>query len=167
MPFKLSSSAFPNNGSIPQQYTCDGANSPPPLKWHGVPATAKSLALIVVDPDAPDPQAPKRTYVHWVVYDIPASANGIGDAGSAPAGARDGLNDWNRRGYGGPCPPIGRHHYFFKLFALDTVLDELRDPTKGQTGAGHARSHHRAGRADRHVPARGGQVGPTRPPRSA
>ena len=83
--------------------------------------------MIVDDPDAPDPAAPKRTYVHWIVYDIPTTA---GTVNPLPAGAREGLNDWKRRGYGGPCPPVGRHRYFFKLYALDTVLGELRDPTK-------------------------------------
>lgn len=130
MTLKLSSPAFSHNGSIPPQYTCDGGDSPPPLEWGGVPANAKSLALIVDDPDAPDPKAPKRTYVHWVVYDIPPSTPGLVAGESAPAGARDGLNDWKRLGYGGPCPPIGRHRYFFKLYALDAVLGELRDPTK-------------------------------------
>jgi Raf kinase inhibitor-like YbhB/YbcL family protein len=123
----LGSSAFSHNGTIPKEHTCDGGDAPPPLKWEGVPADAKSLALIVDDPDAPDPAAPKRTYVHWVVYDIPTSTGAIS---STPTGAREGLNDWKRRGYGGPCPPIGRHRYFFKLYALDTMLGELRDPTK-------------------------------------
>ncbi len=130
MALELSSPTFSPNGLIPKQYTCDGADTAPLLKWDGVPPSAKSLALIVDDPDAPDPQAPKRTYVHWVVYDIPTSTHGTSPSGSAPAGAREGLNDWKRRGYGGPCPPIGRHRYFFKLFALDTLLGELRDPTK-------------------------------------
>src|SRR5258708_15690621 len=129
MALELSSPAFSDNGQIPAQHTCDGADSAPLLKWDGVPPAAKSLALIVDDPDAPDPKAPRFTYVHWVLYDIPASAGGTGAGGSVPAGAREGLNDWKRRGYGGPCPPIGRHRYFFKLFALDTALGELRHPT--------------------------------------
>lgn len=145
MQFKLSSPAFPPNGSIPDTYTCDGPDTPPPLKWAGAPEGTKSLALIVDDPDAPDPKAPKMTYVHWVLYDIPTSVTSIGDGGGAtPPGARDGLNDWKRRGYGGPCPPIGRHRYFFKLYALDTALGDLGTPTKAQVEAamvGHVLAH--------------------------
>jgi hypothetical protein len=125
MPLELSSSAFSHNEPIPQEHTCDGADEPPPLQWDGVPAAAETLALIVDDPDAPDPEAPQRTYVHWVVYDVPASATSL-------AGGREGKNDWNRTGYGGPCPPIGRHRYFFKLYALDTRLGNLGEPTKAE-----------------------------------
>lgn len=128
----LRSSAFQANGEIPAEYTCEGKDMSPPLSWDGVPPQAKSLALIVDDPDAPDPKAPQRTWVHWVLYDIPAQAHGL-RAGEPPAeGARQGLNDWKRPGYGGPCPPIGRHRYFFKLYALDTQLGDLRTPTKDQ-----------------------------------
>ena len=144
MTLRISSSAFPQNGSIPETYTCDGANTPPPLKWSGVPDGAKSLALIVDDPDAPDPRAPQRTYVHWVLYDIPPTADGLASGGKPPSGARNGLNDWKQPGYGGPCPPIGRHRYFFKLSALDTVLGELGTATKDvveQAMRGHVIAH--------------------------
>lgn len=131
MTMQISSSAFQNNGAIPRQHTCEGADVSPPLAWTGVPANAKSLVLIVDDPDAPDPNAPKMVYVHWVVYDIPPSTPGIDEgAKQLPAGARDGTNDWKRTGYGGPCPPIGRHRYFFKLYALDARLGDLGTPTK-------------------------------------
>jgi Raf kinase inhibitor-like YbhB/YbcL family protein len=130
MTLQLSSSAFPQNGSIPMAHTCEGVNAPPPLTWTGVPDGAKSLVLIVDDPDAPDPKAPKRTYVHWVLYDIPATASGLGDGESPPHGAQEGLNDEGERGYAGPCPPIGRHRYFFKLSALDMTLGDLGNATK-------------------------------------
>lgn len=123
MTLQIRSSAFSNGGPIPTQHTCEGRDSAPPLEWSGAPPGTKSFALIVDDPDAPDPRAPKMTYVHWVLYDIPASATG-------PVRARDGRNDWNREGYGGPCPPIGRHRYFFKLYALDAMLGDLHSPTK-------------------------------------
>ena len=135
MHLELRSSAFVHQGEIAPQYTCDGKDFSPPLSWTGVPAGAKSLALIVDDPDAPDPKAPKRVYVHWVLYDIPVGAPGLPEAVTPeglPAGTREGLNDWGRTGYGGPCPPIGRHRYFHKLYALDTVLPDLKRPTKAQ-----------------------------------
>ncbi|NJD08897.1 MAG: YbhB/YbcL family Raf kinase inhibitor-like protein [Gemmatimonadetes bacterium] len=131
----ISSPAFPANGSMPPKYTCDGRNSSPPLTWRDLPAGTRSLALIVDDPDAPDPRAPKRTWVHWVLYDIPPTAPGLTEAaspGGLPPGAREGVNDWGRTGYGGPCPPIGRHRYFHKLFALDTLLTGLDRPTKAE-----------------------------------
>jgi Raf kinase inhibitor-like YbhB/YbcL family protein len=130
MPLRLSSPAFQHNGLIPEKYTCDGANTAPPLAWSNVPAGAKSLAMIVDDPDAPDPKAPKRTFVHWVVYNLPPVATSIGEGSKLPAGAREGVNDSKKVGYGGPCPPIGRHRYFFKLYALDTTLGDLGTPTK-------------------------------------
>lgn len=132
MALKLSSSAFPQNGMIPRQYTCDGADISPPLKWSKVPEGTQSLALIVDDPDAPDPKAPKRTYVHWVVYNIPPSETSLPEGGPVPSGATEGTNDWNRTGYGGPCPPIGRHRYFFKLYALDKGLGDLGPLTKAK-----------------------------------
>jgi len=92
----------------------------------------------VDDPDAPDPAAPQRTWVHWVLYDIPPDAGGLPQGvapGVLPPGTREGLNDWGRTGYGGPCPPIGRHRYFHKLYALDTVLEGLAQPTKAQVEA--------------------------------
>ena len=130
MTLSLSSPAFANHGAIPREHTCDGADVAPELSWSGAPAATKSFALIVDDPDAPDPKAPKMTYVHWVLYDIPASASRLPKGGKPPASAREGRNDWKRTGYGGPCPPIGRHRYFFKLYALDALLGELHAPTK-------------------------------------
>jgi hypothetical protein len=130
---KLTSTAFGENQSIPKLYTCEGKDVSPPLAWSGVPANAKSLALIVDDPDAPDPAAPRMTWVHWVLYDIPASAQGLAEGvatGALPKGTREGVNDWQRTGYGGPCPPVGRHRYFHKLYALDTELPDLKKPTK-------------------------------------
>ena len=135
MAFSLTSSAFGNGGEIPSVHTCEGRDTSPPLAWSGVPAGTKSLALIVDDPDAPDPKAPKTTWVHWVLYDIPPSATGLPGALTSkdlPAGTREGSNDWKRTGYGGPCPPIGRHRYFFKLHALDVVLGDLGAPTKAK-----------------------------------
>ena len=119
-----------HNGHIPREFTCDGNDTAPALEWSGAPQGTRSFALIVDDPDAPDPRAPKMTYVHWVLYDISDSATGIAEGGKTPAGARDGTNDWKRTGYGGPCPPIGRHRYFFKLYALDTMLGDLNSPDK-------------------------------------
>jgi hypothetical protein len=124
MALTIRSSAFQHNGSIPAEHTCEGADTSPPLEWSGAPKETKSYTLIVDDPDAPDPKAPKMTYVHWVLWDIPPSVTKLPQGTKkAPAGARDGLNDWKKSGYGGPCPPIGRHRYFFKLYALDTLLD--------------------------------------------
>lgn len=135
MALQLTSTAFSHNGTIPKPYTCDGKDLSPPLAWSGAPAGAQSFALIVDDPDAPDPAAPKMTWVHWVLYNIPASAASLPEAaksGQLPAGTREGLNDWSRTGYGGPCPPMGRHRYFHKLYALDTVLPDLQKPTKAE-----------------------------------
>ncbi|MGH8285870.1 MAG: YbhB/YbcL family Raf kinase inhibitor-like protein, partial [Steroidobacteraceae bacterium] len=128
MPFTISSPAFADQAAIPKRYTCEGEDVSPALRWSGAPQATKSFALIVDDPDAPDPRAPQRTWVHWVLYDIPADASGLPDDQAAqglPVGIREGLNDWKRTGYGGPCPPIGRHRYFHKLYALDTVLPDL------------------------------------------
>nr|MBS0019645.1 YbhB/YbcL family Raf kinase inhibitor-like protein [Gammaproteobacteria bacterium] len=133
MAFSITSSAFDNQGEIPKRHTCDGKDLSPPLSWAGIPEGTQSLVLIVDDPDAPDPAAPKMIWVHWVLYDIPATAAGLPEAvaiAELPQGTQEGLNDWQRAGYGGPCPPIGRHRYFFKLYALDTVLSDLRKPTK-------------------------------------
>jgi Raf kinase inhibitor-like YbhB/YbcL family protein len=133
MALTLTSPAFPHNGAIPQHYTCQGADESPPLEWKGAPAATKSLALIVDDPDAPDPKAPRMTWVHWVLYNIPPTATSMKQAiktSELPADTREGSNDWKRTGYGGPCPPIGRHRYFHKLYALDTVLPDLRNPNK-------------------------------------
>ena len=133
MSLNLTSPAFGHNGSIPPRQTCDGADRSPPLEWSNVPASAKSLVLIVDDPDAPDPAAPKMTWVHWILYNLPPKDGGLPEAvaqAALPAGTREGLNDWKRTGYGGPCPPIGRHRYFHKLYALDTILPDLGRPTK-------------------------------------
>ncbi|MGD9765950.1 MAG: YbhB/YbcL family Raf kinase inhibitor-like protein [Candidatus Binatia bacterium] len=130
MGFALTSPAFSNGGEIPAKYTCEGADVSPPLAWSDVPSGTASLALIVDDPDAPDPRTPKMTWAHWVLYDIPPTASGIPEGGPLPQGAREGLNDWQKTGYGGPCPPIGRHRYFFKLYALDRALGDLHTPPK-------------------------------------
>src|ERR1041385_3920706 len=133
MALTLKSTAFSNGAEIPRSHTCEGADMAPPLEWSGAPSGTKSFALIVDNPAAPDPKAPKMTYVHWVLYDISPGTNRL--AGKAPAGARDGLNDWKRTGYGGPCPPIGRHRYFFKLYALDKLLGDLGKATKADVEA--------------------------------
>lgn len=131
MTLQLTSNAFAPGGEIPAKYTCQGKDISPPLAWSGVPANARSLVLIVDDPDAPDPAAPKMVYVHWVLYNLPASTAALPEAvARLPDGTGHGLNDWRRTGYGGPCPPIGRHRYFHKLYALDTVLPDLGTPTK-------------------------------------
>lgn len=137
MPLTIESSAFQSNGNIPRKHTCDGNDVSAPLAWHGEPTNTKSFALIVDDPDAPDPKAPKTTWVHWVIYDVPAATHELGEGASRnlPAGAREGKNDWKRTGYGGPCPPVGRHRYFHKLYALDVTLPDLHEPTKAQLEA--------------------------------
>ena len=135
MALVLTSTAFSPNGSIPKLYTCEGSDISPPLAWGGVPAGTKSLVLILDDPDAPDPQAPKLTWVHWVLYNIPASAAALAEnekKQGVPKGTLSGLNDWKKTGYGGPCPPIGRHRYFHRLYALDSLLPDLKQPTKAQ-----------------------------------
>ena len=131
----LTSPAFEAGGDIPAIHTCDGSDLSPPLAWSGVPPQAKSLVLIVDDPDAPDPAAPKRIWVHWVLYNIPPDAAGLAQGVAAhdlPPGTRKGQNDWKRTGYGGPCPAVGRHRYFHKLYALDTVLPGLGQATKAE-----------------------------------
>ena len=133
MSLMITSTAFAPNAAIPSLYTCEGKDISPRLAWSGAPAGTTSLALIVDDPDAPDPAAPKMTWVHWVLYNIPSAAGGLPEAirsTALPAGTREGVNDWGRTGYGGPCPPIGRHRYFHKLYALDSVLPELKRADK-------------------------------------
>ena len=133
MALTLTSGAFLHQGEIPRQYTCDGNDDSPPLAWSGVPLGTRSLALIVDDPDAPDPKAPKMTWVHWVLYNMPPEAAGLKEALEAselPKDTLEGRNDWGRIGYGGPCPPIGRHRYFHKLYALDATLPDLGKPSK-------------------------------------
>lgn len=130
---RIFSPAFENGKEIPRHYTADGADVSPPLFWEGVPRKAKSLALIVDDPDAPDPKAPRMVWVHWVLYNIPINTTGLPEAiktQDLPTGTLEGLNDWKRTGYGGPAPPMGRHRYFFKLYALDIVLPDLHHPNK-------------------------------------
>ncbi len=134
----LSSPAFTNMGEIPRQYSCDGADVSPALQWSGVPAQARSLVLIMDDPDAPDPAAPRMTWVHWLLYNLPPSSIGLAEgiiSQQLPSGTLEGKNDWKNAGYGGPCPPVGRHRYFHKLYALDTLLPDLRSPTKAQLEA--------------------------------
>lgn len=135
MSLSITSPAFAPGSDIPKRYTCDGADVSPTIEWSGVPPQAKTLVLIVDDPDAPDPAAPRMTWVHWLLYNIPTGATGLPEAVAAqalPHGTQQGLNDWNRTGYGGPCPPIGRHRYFHKLYALDVELPDLATPTKVQ-----------------------------------
>lgn len=130
---KLSSNAFASNESIPIRYTCDGKNVSPPLTIAQVPEKAESLVLIVDDPDAPDPAAPKRTWVHWVLFNLPPTLKELPEGlQNLPDGASTGRNDWGKASYGGPCPPIGRHRYFHKLYALDRRLSGLEEPTKSQ-----------------------------------
>ena len=134
MTLVLTSPAFLDAGSIPTVYTCDGQDLSPPLAWSGVPSGSQSLVLIIDDPDAPDPAAPRQTWVHWLLFNLPTSTHGLPEgiaADALPAGTRSGINDFQKTSYGGPCPPIGRHRYFHHLYALDTMLD-LKTPTKPQ-----------------------------------
>lgn len=133
MALQLTSPAFSQGGSIPAKYTCEGQDFSPPLAWAGAPPNVKSFAMIVDDPDAPDPAKPQRVYVHWVVCNIPANVSALPENASKtglPKGTVQGKNDWGKAEYGGPCPPIGRHRYFFKLYALDTGLANLTSPAK-------------------------------------
>jgi len=133
MPMIITSPSFTHDGIVPARHTCDGVNISPQLAWTGVPAGTKSLVLIVDDPDAPDPASPKMTWVHWVLYNIPPGASGLTEGiaeKNLPARTMQGVNDWHRTGYGGPCPPLGKHRYFFKLYALDIVLADLGHPAK-------------------------------------
>lgn len=134
----IRSPAFADGAEIPIHHTCEGADTSPALEWSGVPAQAKSLALVADDPDAPDPKAPRMTWVHWVLYDIPPAVTSLPAAiarDALPPGTRQGVNDWKRTGWGGPCPPIGRHRYYFKLYALDAELGDLGNPTKARLEA--------------------------------
>jgi Raf kinase inhibitor-like YbhB/YbcL family protein len=135
MTLALSSPEFREGGAIPDRYACEGKDISPPLAWSGAPEGTRSFALIVEDPDAPDPAAPKRTWVHWVLYNLPASSTGLTEDvkhKGLPEGARQGRNDWHKAGYGGPCPPVGRHRYVHKLYALDTALPEVEGLTKSE-----------------------------------
>ncbi|QSQ20962.1 YbhB/YbcL family Raf kinase inhibitor-like protein [Pyxidicoccus parkwayensis] len=132
-PLALTSPRFKDGDIIPIAYTGEGEDLSPPLQWSNPPAGTKSLALIVEDPDAPDPQNPQMTWSHWVVYNIPPGVQALPEGANPdvlPAGARQGMNDWNRQGYGGPMPPVGRHRYYFRLYALDIVLPDLGRPTR-------------------------------------
>lgn len=135
MTFVLVSTAFEDGGDIPRLFTCEGGNVSPALSWSGVPDGVQSFALIVFDPDAPDPAAPQRTWVHWVLYDIPKEWTEIAQGDDEPYGVLSGRNDWKRTGYGGPCPPIGRHRYFHKLYALDIELGYMGEPQMTQIEA--------------------------------
>jgi len=125
MALTLTSPSFTQGGKIPSRHTCEGDDISPPLAISGVPEGTKSLALIFDDPDAPDPKAPKRVWVHWVLFNLPPDVKQLAENASAaglPSGAVQGVNDFQKKSYGGPCPPIGRHRYFYKLFALDAML---------------------------------------------
>ena len=133
MAFTLHSPSFAHQGAIPTKHTCQGGDTAPALAWSDAPAATQSFALIVDDPDAPDPRAPKTTWVHWVLYNLPATAAALPEGAASanlPTGTREGVNDWGRTGFGGPCPPIGRHRYFHKLYALDVLLGDLGKPRK-------------------------------------
>ncbi len=135
MSLTLKSSAFEHQSEIPKQYTCDGTDVSPALSWSNIPQNSKSLVLIVDDPDAPDPAAPKLTWVHWLLYNIPPSVTELPEKVSEehlPPGTLQGKNDWNQTSYRGPCPPIGSHRYFFKIYALDATLPDLKSPNKAQ-----------------------------------
>ena len=123
----LTSTAFGHEGPIPERHTCEGADRSPPLEWKGAPPNTRSFVLIVDDPDAPDPAAPQRVWVHWIRYNIGASSTGLaeGAGGEPPVLAREAITDAGTTGFHGPCPPIGRHRYFFRLYAMDAVLPDL------------------------------------------
>ena len=138
MAFTLSSPVFAEGDEIPARSTCEGEDISPRLVWSAPPPGTKSLALIVDDPDAPDPRAPKMIWTHWVLYNLPPAAGSLpegADRSALPAGARERHNDWKRPGYRGPCPPVGRHRYFHKLCALDAVVADLGRPSKAQLEA--------------------------------
>ena len=135
MTFTIKSPDFVHQGEIPLIFTCQGDDSSPALSWSQLPPNTKSLVLIVDDPDAPDPKAPKMTWVHWLLYNIPSTVTELPKAvavSDLPGGTLQGKNDWKKTGYGGPCPPIGRHRYFHKLYALDIELPDLHHPNKSQ-----------------------------------
>jgi Raf kinase inhibitor-like YbhB/YbcL family protein len=143
MTFTLRTAAFADGGAIPRLHTCEGDDRSPALAWSGAPAGTQSFVLIVDDPDAPDPAAPQRTWVHWVLYNLPPTSSELPEgaiAASLPPPTHEGLNDWRETGWQGPCPPKGRHRYFFKLYALDRALPDLGRPTKADVEkamAGH------------------------------
>ena len=129
----IRSPAFPHGGAIPPLHTCEGQDVSPALEFAGAPEGTKTLVLIVHDPDAPDPAAPKIDWVHWVLYNLPAACKGLPQAvieTALPPGTLPGMSDFKRTGWGGPCPPIGKHRYFFVLHALDIALPDLGTPTR-------------------------------------
>jgi hypothetical protein len=130
----LKSDAFQDGGDIPTRHSCEGEDVSPPLSWSGLPEGTQSLVLIVDDPDAPDPAAPRMVWDHWILYNLAPEAGGLDEAVAKdrlPERCGEGINSWGRTGYGGPCPPIGRHRYFHRLYALDSWLPEdLGTPTK-------------------------------------
>ena len=135
MALTLRSGAYADGDSIPARFTCVGDDISPPLEWSAVPEGTRSLVLIIDDPDAPDPKAPQTIWVHWVVFNIPPETTGLPEdasRGRLPPGTMQGLNDWNKASYGGPCPPVGRHRYVHKLYALDTLLEGLQNPQKAE-----------------------------------
>ena len=132
---RLASPRYGSGAEMPAEFTCDGQELSPPLEWYGLPPGTRSLALILQDPDAPDPAHPQRTWVHWVLYNLPPTEAGLPEGLSddeLPGGALQGRNDWGRTGYGGPCPPVGRHRYVHRLFALDAELPDLGEPTRAE-----------------------------------
>jgi len=138
MTLSITSTAFSHEGNIPKQYTCEGDDIAPPLSWQGAPNNARSLVLIIDDPDAPDPEAPTMNWVHWVLYNIPPNSDGLPKGAileNLPTGTEAGKNDWAQTCYGGPCPPIGVHRYYHKLYALDCVLEGLNKPEKADIEA--------------------------------
>jgi len=140
MSFKITSTVFQDQSQIPEKYTCDGADISPPLAWEQVPDSCKSLVLIMDDPDAPDPAAPRRTWDHWILYNVPPTRTHVPEAFAVDSDTtiRSGLNSWQRTSYGGPCPPIGNHRYFFKLYVLDVILPDLGEPAKSELEAAMA-----------------------------
>lgn len=126
----VTSPAFAAGDSIPAKHSCEGGDVAPALSWSGVPAGTRSLALVVTDPDAPGPTDAPTTWVHWVVYGLPPGTTGLPEGSALPPGARQGLNDWKRAAYGGPCPPVGRHRYVHTVYALDADLGDLGQPDR-------------------------------------
>lgn len=127
---EIRSTAFAEGAEIPGRFTCDGSNIAPPLTWSGIPEGAKSLLLIVDDPDAPG-----GTFTHWIAFNLPPADLALSEGATLPTGAGQGVNGFGKPGYGGPCPPGGRHRYFHRLYALDTRLEGLSNPGRTQIDA--------------------------------
>jgi len=131
MSLTITSAEFTHNGHIPSEFTFDGVDTSPTISWTGAPPGTKSLILILEDLDAPDPAAPQEKRVHWILYDIPSSATALEKSVSClPYGTHEGVNDWEHTGYDGPCDHTGKHHYHFRLYALNTVFGDIGTPTK-------------------------------------